>query len=148
MPMPSATRELRQFSGRELVAGDPGRAVPEREVGRGDAGLLDREQQALRARLDRIGQQPDDRRGGDSGITDGVRCVEVARDVRERHACHRGQRRGSGEAQSGQGGAHPDLALQPGVDVGVAGAVLTAGRQRQTARLACQRVSGWRRHRP
>ena len=55
--------ELRQLPGRQLVAGDPGRGVADGEVGRADAGLLDREQQARGARLDRIGQQSDDRRG-------------------------------------------------------------------------------------
>ena len=62
--------------------------------------------------------------------------------LRQRHACDRGQRRGSGQAQSGEGRAHPDLALQSGVDVGVPGAVLTTGRQRQTARLARRRGHG------
>lgn len=115
---------------------------PLREIGRADTGLLDGDQQALCASLDRIGQQPDDRRGGDGGDADGVRCVEVTPDLRDRHACDRCHRRVWGEAQSGQCGTHPDLTLQPGVDVGVAGAVGTTGRQRQTAGLACQRGHG------
>ena len=129
IPTPSAMRIFGSSRGGNSSRVIRGALSPKREVRRADAGLLDREQQALRARLDRIGQQPDDRSGRrQSGPPTAATVSKPLAELGRAHARHRGHRRGSGEAQSGQRRAHPDLALQPRIDIGVAGAVLAAGR--------------------
>ena len=68
-----------------------------------------------------------------------ARGVEAAAELSRRNAGHRGNRRRAGQAEAGKRRADPDLALQPRVGVGVPGAVLAAGRQRQAAGLARRR---------